>query len=145
MPENVLEQVVGNAPENNLLKNLPKEKEGRVKNIFESLNLQGIESWNKQQQQSAKVLITGYQYLFAMNLSKLGKTSLVQHDIKLDNTTPFREWYHRIPPHQYEEVQKHLQEMLDTGAIQRSTSPWASPVVLVLKKDVSLRFCTDLR
>ena len=32
--------------------------------------------------------------------------------------TPFKEIYQRIPPHQYEEVRKHLQEMLDIGAIQ---------------------------
>ena len=38
-------------------------------------------------------LLTEYQYLFAMNLSELGKTSLVQHDIKLDDTTPFKECY----------------------------------------------------
>ena len=144
VPENVPEQVVGNAPENNLLENLPKENEGMVKKIFESLNLQGIEFWNEQQQQSAKAFIMEYQHLFAMNLSKLGKTSLVQHDIKLDDMTPFKEWYHRIPPHQYEEVKKHLQEMLDIRAIQRSTSPWASPVVLVCKKD-GVRFCIDLR
>ena len=35
--------------------------------------------------------------------------------------------------------------MLDIGAIHRSTSPWASHVVLVCKKDGSLWFCTDLR
>ena len=35
--------------------------------------------------------------------------------------------------------------MLDIGAICRSTSPWASPVVLVCKKDGSLQFCIDLR
>ena len=59
--------------------------------------------------------------------------------------TPFKEWYQRIPLHQYEEVKKHLQEMLEIGAIHRSTSPWASPSVLVHKKDGGLRFCIDLR
>ena len=39
-------------------------------------------------------------------------------------------------PHQYEEVKKHLQEMLEIGAIQWSVSPWASPVVLVQRKMV---------
>ena len=79
-----------------------------------------------------------------MNLSELDKTSLVQHDIKLDDMTPFKEWYQRIPPHQYEEVKKHLQEMLEIGAICRSTSSWANPIVLVCKKDDGLQFCIDL-
>ena len=35
--------------------------------------------------------------------------------------------------------------MLDIGAIQQSTGPWASQVVLVCKKDGSLQFCIDLR
>ena len=71
--------------------------------------------------------------------------SLVQHEIKLSNDRPFKERYRRIPSHQYEEVWKHLQEMLAIGAIGRSTSPWASPVVLVCKKDGSLWFCIDLQ
>ena len=86
-----------------------------------------------------------YQHLFALNLRELGKTSLVQHEIQLSDKTPFKGRYRRIPPHQYDEVRKHLQEMLDIEPICRSISPWASPVVLVHKKDGSLQFCIDLR
>ena len=91
MSQNVLENDAGNALKSNLLKNVPKAKEERIKEILESLNLQSIESWNEQQQQSARVLIMEYQHLFALTLSELGKTSLVQHDIKLDDETPFKE------------------------------------------------------
>ena len=48
-------------------------------------------------------------------------------------------------PHQYKEVKKHLQKMIETGAIHKSTSPWASPVILVQKKDGGLQFCVNLR
>ena len=113
--------------------------------FFEKLDLKGIESWTEQQQYSVRELLEEYQHLFALNLKELGKTSLVQHEIQLSDKTPFKERFRRIPPHQYEEVRKHLQEMLDIGAIHRSTSPWASPVVLVHKKDGSLWFCIDLR
>ena len=66
---------MGNAPKNILPKNLLEEKEDQIQKIFESLNLQGVESWNEQQQQSAKTLIIEYQHLFALNLSEVGKTS----------------------------------------------------------------------
>ena len=62
---------------------------------------------------------------------ELGKTSLVKHIIKLDNPVPFKERYRRILPHQFEEVRKHLKEIEEIGAIRRSNSEWASPVVLV--------------
>ena len=118
MSESVLEMEAGNAPKSTFLQNIPNAKEERIENILESLNLQGIESWNEQQQQSARTLIKEYQHLFALTLIELGKTSLVQHDINLDDKTPFKERYRRIPPHQYKEVRKHLQEMLDIGVIQ---------------------------
>ena len=89
--------------------------------------------------------MTEYQHLFAMSLSELGKTFQAQHDIKLDDMMPFKEWYQRMPPHQYEEVKKYLQDILEIGAICRPTSRWASPIVLVCKEDSGLWFCIVLR
>ena len=84
-----------------------------------------------------------YQHLFALNNLELGCTCIVKHEIKLSNPVPFKDHYHRIPPHQYEKVQNHLQDMLKISAIHKSVSPWASPVVLIQKKDGSLCFCID--
>ena len=134
----VCEEVTGNINRENQFENLTREKSKRMLKILEKIDLAGIKSWMEQQQYSVKKLLEEYQHLFALNLKELGKTSLVQHEIKLSNNIPFKERYRRIPPHQYEEVQKHPQEMLAIGAICRSTSPWASPVVLVHKKDGGL-------
>ena len=75
----------------------------------------------------------------------LGKTPLVKHSIRLTNNTPFKEFYQPITPSMYEEVREHLKEMLEIGALQLSHSPWASPVMLVHKKDGKLQFYIDLR
>ena len=44
-----------------------------------------------------------------------------------------------------DEVREHLKLMLDAGVIRPNNSPWCNAVVLVRKKDGSLRFCIDFR
>ena len=118
----------------------------QLEKLYELTKLaEGTSTWTPEQQQKAKDVIKEYSFLFAMGTLDLGKTNLVKHKIELTDYTPIKDRYRRIPPHQYEEVRKHLKEMLDVGAIRRSNSLWASPVVLVRKKDGSLRFCIDLR
>ncbi|VDI29491.1 Hypothetical predicted protein [Mytilus galloprovincialis] len=43
------------------------------------------------------------------------------------------------------EEEEHLQQLLDKGIIEPSTLEWASPLVLVRKKDGKLRYCIDFR
>ena len=117
----------------------------RLDKHFEKLDLPGAQVWTVQWRQEIGDLLTEYHNLFALDDLELGKTSLVKHIIKLTNDATFKERCQRIPPHQYKEVKKHLKEMIEIGAIQKSASPQASAVVLVRKKNGSLRFCTDLR
>ena len=52
---------------------------------------------------------------------------------------------YRTPIKNREVVDQAIDEMLDTGVINRSRSPWPFPVVIVDRKDGSKRFCVDFR
>lgn len=52
---------------------------------------------------------------------------------------------YRYTPQQKDEIERQVYDMLCSGIIQRSTSPFASPVLLVRKKDGQWRFCVDYR
>ena len=123
----------------------PKLSPEKENLLFSKIDLSGAKDWDSELINEAKQLFHKYAHIFVLVSSDMGHTSIVKHKIRLDNYTPFKERYHRIPPNLYEEVKNHLKEMIEVGAIHKSNSPWASAVVLVRKKDGSLRFCIDLR
>ena len=55
--------------------------------------------------------------VFAKSDLDLGKFNIIKHAIKITDPQPFKECYRRIPPHLYEEVKKHLQEMVEVGQL----------------------------
>ncbi|KAL5516790.1 hypothetical protein EMCRGX_G002203 [Ephydatia muelleri] len=74
-----------------------------------------------------------------------GRTAVVEHQVTTTGTRPVRLSPYRLP-HAYRDlVHKEVQEMLDAGIIEPSSSEWASPIVLVNKKDGTLRLCIDYR
>lgn len=90
-------------------------------------------------------LLQEYSEIFAAEGKPLGRTNLVQHEIHTGNHGPIKQRPRRAPLGQEDVIQKELDKMLKQGVISASHSAWASPVVLVKKKDGSVRFCIDYR
>lgn len=83
--------------------------------------------------------------VFSTNPVDLGRTNLIKHNIHTSSESPLRQKAYRTSPVLREEIHKQVQKLLDADLIEPSHSPWASPVILVRKKDGSYRFCIDYR
>ena len=97
-----------------------------------------------QRKQTAN-LLRKYGDTFSSSDSDLGRTGIIKHKIPTSDATPIKQPMRRVPVHMQEEVNKQLDMMLENDIIQPSTSPWASGIVLVRKKDGTKRFCIDYR
>ena len=100
---------------------------------------------NSKQTETVRQFLVKYANLFAKDDFDLGKVESVQHEIKTGDAVPIKQPPRRLPVHMQEEVDKHVESMIQKGVVQPSSSPWASPVVLVKKKDGTTRFCIDYR
>ena len=98
-----------------------------------------------EQREQLKTLLQKHKDLFSTSDTDIGTCTKTKHRINLHDETPFKMRHRRIPPNMVEEVRAHLEQLLSCGIITPSKSPWASPVVLVRKKNGTLRMCIDFR
>ena len=86
-----------------------------------------------------------YDDVFAIDSNKRGEVKGVEYTIDTAESSPIIRTPWRVPFALRDEISRMVQEMLGKRVIQKSASPWASPVVLVRKKDGTLRFCINYR
>ena len=96
------------------------------------------------QQNDFRKLLLEFRDIFAAKDEPLGQTNVVQHTIKTEGE-PIKCGYRRVPTGLKDEAIKEEERMKSLGVIEPSESPWAAPVVLVRKKDGTLRYCIDYR
>ena len=118
-----------------------------MKVLEENGSLRKLKGWKEETALKDKQLLMEFHHIFSLEKNDMGCIDATKHIIELlpKQDEPFKERFRRIVPHEVEEVHQHIQEMLDGGAIQPSQSPWCNAVILVQKKDGTLRFCIDFR
>ena len=117
--------------------------EKRREVLLQQLDLSGLEGWSEANQVAVHTLLAKYHDIFLLEPGELGCTYLAKLEIRVVDNKPFKEWFWRITPPMVDEVQTHIKEMLEVGAIHPSQSPWCNAVILVHKKDGGLHFCID--
>ena len=90
-------------------------------------------------------LLEEYHEVFSLSKEDRGETDLIELHIDTGDAEPRKYPVRRVPFAVRDEIARSLEEMQASNVIQPSSSPWASPVVLVRKKDGTLRFCVDYR
>ena len=83
--------------------------------------------------------------LFSKTLANPGSAKNVVHKVPTEDHPPINCVPFRAGVKEKKVIQESINEMLKQGVIRPSYSPWAAPVVLVNKKDGSVRFCVDYR
>ena len=89
--------------------------------------------------------LAAHNHAFSLSDNERGETDLVQMEIDTGDAYPKKQPTRRVPFALRQEVARQLEKMQENGVIQPSISPWASPVVLVKKRDGTHRFCVDYR
>jgi len=119
---------------------VPLKKEERKKERL-SIEAEQINHLSTEQQGHLLTILNKYQDRFT---EKTGLCTLVEHEIDLKPDFRVKEFAaYRIPFAYRPEVERQIQDMLQQGIIKPSTSRMASPLVIVMKKDGSLRLACD--
>ncbi len=82
---------------------------------------------------------------FSKEETDIGCIERLQLAISLKDTTPVALTYQSVPKPLYQEIKDYLHDLIAQGWIQKSNSPYASPIVCVRKKDGTLCLCIDYR
>jgi hypothetical protein len=113
-----------------------------VEELREGTDLQHLMPGEKE---TAVDMMMKYIDIFSTSNTDLGRASMTKHRIELLNDTPIYQRPRRLPEPVANEIDQQCDELLAVDVIEKSKSPWSSPIVPVKKKDGTIRMCVDYR
>ena len=116
-----------------------------VPSIEQEIYASKLEHLSQENFSKFKDTITRNIDLFSKSETDLGKTNLVKMTLDTGDSAPIKQKPYKTPFSLRPEVEKHIDDLLTANLIRPSTSPWASPIIVVPKKDGGSRICIDYR
>ena len=118
--------------------------EQRIQFLDKNLNLDSGDLTQAQKEDLRSIL---YEYadIISTGDTDIGRTHLAEHVINTGSAKPIFQKPYRVEFKNREVIEREIEKMLSIDLIEPCKSPWASPVVLIPKKDGSTRFCIDFR
>jgi hypothetical protein len=101
----------------------------------------GQEGFSHTEQRAITDLLLEFEDVFSHGEYDLGRTNIIEHAIEIVGEKPKRCGPRPLNPAMRQELEKQMNDLLKNDLIQPSSSEYACPVVLVKKKDGSIRFC----
>lgn len=118
-----------------------KQVPEHLRKLFENSTIDKTET----EKQVVAALLVKHSDTFSRDEWDIGLTHLTEHEIKTGDAAPIRQRPRRVPLAFADEERDAIDDLLKKGVIKKSTSPWASPIVLVRKKSGAVRPCVDYR
>ena len=119
--------------------------ENELPDHLQELYEKSTEKLKTDEQEQLRALLLRHQDLFAKHPLDMGRTAVISHSIDTGGARPIKQPARRPPLAFADQEEKIISEQKAAGVIQESSSPWASPLVYVRKKDGSVRPCVDYR
>ncbi|UYV84067.1 hypothetical protein LAZ67_X001053 [Cordylochernes scorpioides] len=89
-----------------------------------------------EEKQELLKLVNHYAEIFGPVITSRKSQDSIKHCIITGDSAPIRRMPYRVSPAERRIIQNEVDKMIEADVIQPSESPWASPVVLITKKDV---------
>ena len=109
-----------------------------VKSVIEKKLINFDESVTVENREKLLKIIDKYRDVFALNLKELGKTNVVEMEIKLKDKKTIKYHPYKVAYGIKSELNNQIDELLQMDIIQESVSEYASPVLFVPKKNENI-------
>jgi len=132
-------------PESQLMDGKPREEKDEVPQFIRDLIEKVDGSVPESTVQVLTEILLKHVDVFSKSEGDLGLSNLITHCIDTGDAKPIRQPLRRYPPAHVEAISQQVDDYLKQNVIEPASSPWASNLVLVKKKDGSYRCCVDYR